>query len=72
MNDETRVATVLTLPLKSMRLRPGMALQTKRLVEGSTKKDSQFLAAIEATMKGNEHGIANSSWVEQSFHRSSG
>ena len=47
MNDETRVATVLTLPLKSMRLRPGMALQTKRLVEGSTKKDSQFLAAIE-------------------------
>jgi hypothetical protein len=47
MNDEARVAAVSTLPLRSMRLRPGMALQTKRLVEGSTKKDSQFLAAIE-------------------------
>lgn len=47
MNDETRVAAVSTLPLRSMRLRAGMALQTKRLVEGSTKKDSQFLAAIE-------------------------
>lgn len=47
MNDETRVTPVSTLPLRSMRLRAGMALQTKRLVEGSTKKDSQFLAAIE-------------------------
>ena len=47
MNDETRVAVVSTLPLRSLCLRPGMALQTKRLVEGSTKKDSQFLAAIE-------------------------
>lgn len=35
----------------------------------------RFLAAIEATMKGNEHGNAinvNSSWVEQSFHHSGG
>lgn len=31
-----------------MRLRAGMALQTKRLVQGSTLKDAQFLAAIES------------------------
>lgn len=47
MSDEVRVAAVSTLPLRSMRMRPGMALQTRRLVQGSTKKDSQFLAAIE-------------------------
>lgn len=37
-----------TFPLRSMRLRAGMALQTKRLVQGSTLKDAQFLAAIES------------------------
>ena len=47
MNDKESSTTVSTLSLRSMRLRAGMALQTKRLVEGSTKKDSQFLAAIE-------------------------
>jgi hypothetical protein len=47
MNDEVSSTRVATMPLRSMRLRAGMALQTKRLVEGSTKKDSQFLAAIE-------------------------
>ena len=31
-----------------MRLRAGMTLQTKRLVQGSTLKDAQFLAAIES------------------------
>jgi len=31
-----------------MRLRAGMALQTKRLVQGSTLKDAQFLATIES------------------------
>ena len=29
MNDEARVTAVSTLPLRSMRLRPGIALQTK-------------------------------------------
>ena len=35
------------MPLRSLGLRPGMALQTRRLVEGSSKKESQFFAAIE-------------------------
>lgn len=39
--------TVLRLPLKSLGLRSGMALQTRRLVEGTTKKEAQFFGAIE-------------------------
>jgi len=35
------------LPLKALGLRPGMALQTRRLVEGASKKESQYLGAIE-------------------------
>jgi c-di-GMP-binding flagellar brake protein YcgR len=38
---------VQQMPLKAMRLRAGMALQTKRLVAGSVKRESQFLAAME-------------------------
>lgn len=38
---------VQQLPLKAMRLRAGMALQTKRLVAGSTKREGLFLAAME-------------------------
>ncbi len=36
------------LPLKAMRLRAGMALQTKRLVAGAVKREGQFLAAMES------------------------
>jgi hypothetical protein len=38
---------VQQLPLKAMRLRAGMAVQTKRLVAGSSKREAQFLAAME-------------------------
>lgn len=47
MTDDTHDANVSSLPLKALRLRPGMALQTRRIVEGASKKESQFLAAIE-------------------------
>jgi len=40
-------ADVNKLPLKAMGLRPGMALQTRRLVEGASKKESQYFGAIE-------------------------
>lgn len=36
------------LPLKQLGLRAGMALQTRRLVEGTSKKESQYIGAIEA------------------------
>jgi hypothetical protein len=39
--------TILRMPLKSLGLRSGMALQTRRLVEGTTKKEAQFFGAIE-------------------------
>lgn len=47
MNPDISSATVSTLPLRALRLRPGMALQTRRIVEGASKKESLFLAAIE-------------------------
>jgi hypothetical protein len=34
-------------PLKALGLRTGMALQTRRLVEGASKKEAQFYGAIE-------------------------
>jgi c-di-GMP-binding flagellar brake protein YcgR len=42
------VENVAQMPLKTLGLRPGMALQTRRLVEGAIKKESQFLGAIES------------------------
>lgn len=45
--DATASATVNRLPLRALGLRTGMALQTRRLVEGATKKESQFFGAIE-------------------------
>lgn len=39
---------VTRLPLKALGLRTGMALQTRRLVEGASKKESQFFGAIES------------------------
>ena len=35
------------LPLKSLGLKAGMALQTRRLVEGASKKEAQYYGAIE-------------------------
>lgn len=36
------------VPLKQLSLRAGMALQTRRLVEGTSKKESQYIGAIES------------------------
>ena len=47
MSPDVSSATVSTLPLRALRLRPGMALQTRRIIEGACKKESLFLAAIE-------------------------
>lgn len=47
MSPDVSSATVSTLPLRALRLRAGMALQTRRIVEGASKKESLFLAAIE-------------------------
>ncbi len=44
---ETLSAEVSRLPLKALGIRTGMALQTRRLVEGASKKESQFYGAIE-------------------------
>lgn len=35
------------LSLRSLGLKPGMAMQTRRLVEGASKKESQYFGAIE-------------------------
>ena len=47
--DTTTTATpaVQRMPLKALGLRTGMALQTRRLKEGASKKESQFFGAIE-------------------------
>jgi len=45
--DATASATVNRLPLRALGLRTGMALQTRRLVEGASKKESQYFGAIE-------------------------
>jgi c-di-GMP-binding flagellar brake protein YcgR len=48
MIDENNTPIEVTrLSLKALKLRTGMALQTKRLVEGSLKRESQFFGAIE-------------------------
>ena len=49
MNPEATPATDVTrLPLKALGLRTGMALQTRRLVEGASKKEAQYFGAIES------------------------
>ena len=48
MNDtETQTTDVEQLPLKSLGLKAGMALQTRRLVQGASKSESQYYGAIE-------------------------
>ncbi|MEO7106749.1 MAG: PilZ domain-containing protein [Rhodoferax sp.] len=50
-DDSTAPAAANTdvsrLPLKALGLRTGMALQTRRLVEGASKREAQFYGAIE-------------------------
>lgn len=45
--DTPNNAAVTRMPIKALGLRAGMALQTRRLVEGASKKESQFFGAIE-------------------------
>jgi c-di-GMP-binding flagellar brake protein YcgR len=48
MSQENRsLPEVVRLPLRALGLRTGMAMQTRRLVEGASKKESQFFGAIE-------------------------
>ncbi|WP_296508387.1 PilZ domain-containing protein [Rhodoferax sp.] len=53
---------VLRLPLRKLGLRSGMALQTRRLVEGTSKTEAQFFGAIEG--KGVMVGPASSEAVQ--------
>lgn len=46
-DSATASPNVSRLPLKALSLRTGMALQTRRLVEGASKKEAQFYGAIE-------------------------
>lgn len=47
MDADTAQPEVKRMPLKALGLRTGMALQTRRLKEGASKKESQFFGAIE-------------------------
>ena len=47
MDTSTPTPEVNRLPLRALGLRVGMALQTRRLVEGASKKESQYFGAIE-------------------------
>ena len=48
MNEsESPTTDVEQLPLKTLGLKAGMALQTRRLVQGATKSESQYYGAIE-------------------------
>jgi hypothetical protein len=47
-SDPTEPTEVGRFPLKTLGLRTGMALQTRRLVEGASKKESQYFGAIES------------------------
>lgn len=44
---ENQSPGVLQMPLRALRLRAGMALQTCRIVAGAAKQEGQFLAAME-------------------------
>jgi hypothetical protein len=59
--------TILRMPLRSLGLRSGMALQTRRLVEGTTKKEAQFFGAIEGkgVMVGPQSADATQTGMEE-------
>ena len=48
MDAATATENVARLSFKALGMRTGMALQTRRLVEGASKKESQFFGAIES------------------------
>lgn len=50
MTDQSPATSeqLIRIPLKQLGLRAGMALQTRRLVEGTSKKESQYVGAIES------------------------
>jgi hypothetical protein len=48
VDSNTAEARVTPMTFKSLGMRTGMALQTRRLVEGATKKESQYFGAIES------------------------
>ena len=45
--NESPATDFVKLSLKSLGLRPGMALQTRRMVEGTSKQEAQYFSAIE-------------------------
>jgi hypothetical protein len=47
MNTPAAPENVSQLPLKALGLRPGIALQVRRLVEGASKTEAQLFGAIE-------------------------
>jgi PilZ domain len=47
MATEHHIGAVTRMPLRALGLKSGMALQTRRLVEGASKKESQYVGAIE-------------------------
>lgn len=63
---ETQKNDVLQISLKELGLRPGIALQVRRLVEGASKKEGQLFGAIENRgvmvgpqgMEGEDTGLA--------------
>lgn len=48
VDTDTAPENIARLPFKALGMRTGMALQTRRLVEGASKKESQFFGAIES------------------------
>lgn len=46
-DDPAAAPDVNRIPLKALGLRTGMALQTRRLAEGASKKEAQFYGAID-------------------------
>jgi c-di-GMP-binding flagellar brake protein YcgR len=47
MEKVLKIGEVTRMPLRTLGLKSGMALQTRRLVEGASKKESQYVGAIE-------------------------
>jgi hypothetical protein len=47
METEPKIGEATRMPLRELGLKSGMAIQTRRLVEGASKKESQYVGAIE-------------------------
>lgn len=67
MSTQTDTDTILRMPLKTLGLRSGMSLQTRRLVEGASKKEAQFFGAIEGkgVMVGPQSADATQTGMEE-------